>query len=93
MAERLECWTSNSEALSSNPALASSRVPSSNPCHTCKIANWFTSYMYQLGFLTPLCSIEIICFIIPEKPLGLKCERIIKVLLLLLLHCTCYCDF
>lgn len=40
----------------------------------CPIANWLASY--QLGFVTLLCSIWIICVIIPEKPLEGKVQLI-----------------
>ena len=66
VAECLARWTCNLEAPSSSPALITCWICSRLSHvqilgHTCKIANWVASY--QLGFLTMLCSIQIIiCF-------------------------------
>lgn len=72
MAKQLGCCTCNWEALSSSPALTAVSWICFWWCraqilgHACKIADWFA--LKQLGFLTLLCSILIICFIIHEKP-------------------------
>ena len=84
MVEQLEHWTSNSEALSSSPTLNARWVPSSNP---------LPQLLLPVGIFNTIIFIEIVYFTIPEKPQGPKWERIIKVLLLLLIYCTCYCDF
>ena len=68
VAKQLGYCTCNWQALSSSPALTAASWICSQWCraqilgHACKIADWFA--LYQLGFLTLLCSILIICFII-----------------------------